>query len=282
MKEPPILSARNLRVGYGGVPILRDLSLEVPKNRISIIIGPNACGKSTLLKTFGGFIKPVSGGVFLKGESIREIPSKNLARLLGFLPQSPMAPEGLVTADLVGRGRFPHQRFWRAWTQEDYRAVAEALETLGLLALADKKVEELSGGQRQRVWIALALAQETDILLLDEPTTFLDLAHQIAILDQLTLLNRRCGTTMVMVLHDINLAARYGDYIFALKKGALITEGPPEKAITKEIIREVFNLDCLVIPDPVYGSPLIIPKGQLKIQKEGQKGSEETPSEART
>jgi iron complex transport system ATP-binding protein len=260
------LSARDLSAGYNGVKVVNGVSLTVPCARISVIIGANACGKSTLLKTFARLIKPSGGGVTLNGEPVQRIPAKKLARRIGLLPQSPSAPEGIAVADLVGRGRFPHQRFPQGWTKADYSAVAEALETMGILDIADRNVDELSGGQRQRVWVAMALAQQTDILLLDEPTTFLDLTHQIEILDQLTDLNSRRGTTILMVLHDINLAARYADHMFALRKGELAAEGPPEKVVTRDVIRQVFNLDCRIETCAVSGAPMVLPIGRRHVQ----------------
>jgi iron complex transport system ATP-binding protein len=200
--------------------------------------------------------------VLLDGVPIGRIPTKQLARTLGLLPQQPVAPEGIAVADLVGRGRHPHQKLFRSWTSDDDRAVAEALVATGVAELADRPLDELSGGQRQRVWIAMALAQETEVLLLDEPTTFLDVSHQIEVLDLLTDLNRRRGTTIVMVLHDINLAARYADHLFALRDGHLIASGPPGAVVTQELVREVFALDCLVIPDPVSGAPIVLPRGR--------------------
>jgi iron complex transport system ATP-binding protein len=260
------LAVRNLSSGYNGVNVVNGVTMTVPSGRISVIIGANACGKSTLLKTCARLIKPSRGAVVLDGEPLSRIPARKLARLLGLLPQSPSAPEGIPVADLVGRGRFPHQSFLRGWGRADYHAVAEALETMGILDISERGVDELSGGQRQRVWVAMVLAQETDILLLDEPTTFLDLPHQIEILDQLTSLNRRRGTTILMVLHDINLAARYADHIFALQDGKLAAEGPPERVITRELIRRVFSLDCLIVADAVSGSPMVLPKGRYHVR----------------
>lgn len=257
-----LLKASHIIAGYENKTILHDVSIAIPNGKISVIIGANACGKSTLLKTLARLIKPSSGDVTVNNTPIGKIPSKQLARILGLLPQSPVVPEGISVADLVGRGRFPHQTFLQGWSKKDYDAVAEALDLMGITELANRSIDELSGGQRQRVWIAMALAQQTDILFLDEPTTFLDIAYQVEILDLLTDLNRRHGTTIVMVLHDINLSARYADYIFALSKGRLIAEGAPCKVITKELIASVFGLDCKVIKDPVSGSPFVVPKGR--------------------
>ncbi|MDR2360103.1 MAG: ABC transporter ATP-binding protein [Oscillospiraceae bacterium] len=259
---PHILSATKLTAGYGGKEVVHETDLLLPSGQISVIIGANACGKSTLLKTLARLLPPLSGDVTLDGTSIRKIAPKQLARTLGILPQSPIAPEGISVSDLVGRGRYPYHSFLHGAGRRDNEAVAEALDLMGIAEFAGHNIDELSGGQRQRVWIAMALAQQTDILLLDEPTTFLDVAHQIEILDLLTDINKRHGSTIVMVLHDVNLAARYADYIFALRDGILIAEGYPREVITAERVRDVFGLDCAVTVDPVSGSPLISPKGR--------------------
>lgn len=254
-----ILEAKKLHAGYEQNLILEDINLSIPENKISIIIGSNGCGKSTLLKTMARLIKPASGGVYLDNKSIHDMQSKKLARTVGLLPQSPIVPEGITVADLVGRGRFPHQSMFSSWSKQDYEAVATALDMMNIAEYSDRHIDELSGGQRQRVWIAMALAQQTDILLLDEPTTFLDITYQVEILDLLKDLNVKYGTTIVMVLHDINLSARYADYLFTVKKGRIIAEGPPNDIITSELIKETFNLDCRVINDPVSNTPLILP-----------------------
>lgn len=253
---------KNIQSGYDNKTILEDVSLEIPSNQISIIIGANGCGKSTLLKTMSRLIKPTNGEVLLDGKSIHHMAPKQLAKTLGLLPQSPVVPEGITVADLVGRGRFPHQTLFKGWSKEDYQAVSDALEMMNITEFANRNIDELSGGQRQRVWIAMALAQQTDILFLDEPTTYLDITYQVEILDLLTDLNRQYGTTIVMVLHDINLSARYADYLFTVKKGQLIAEGAPSDILTSELIKETFNLDCQVISDPVSNTPLIIPIGR--------------------
>jgi iron complex transport system ATP-binding protein len=201
----------------------------------------------------------------LDGKALHGRPTKEIARTLGLLPQSPLAPEGIAVTDLVGRGRHPHQKLMARWSTHDYEVVAQALASTGVEDLADRSVDELSGGQRQRVWIAMALAQETDILLLDEPTTFLDVAHQIDVLDLLTDLNRDGGRTIVMVLHDINLAARYADFLFAMKGGDIVAAGPPTTVVTSERIREVFDLDALVVRDPVSGTPIVLPRGRHHV-----------------
>lgn len=258
--------AKHVTTGYDKKMIINEISLCIPSNKISVIIGANACGKSTLLKTFARLLRPESGEILLDGGKIREIPSKQLARTLGLLPQSPVVPVGITVYDLVARGRYPYQRFGRDWSGEDYKAIKEALELMGIEQIADRLVDELSGGQRQRVWIAMALAQQTDILLLDEPTTFLDITHQIEILDLLTDLNRQKGTTIVMVLHDMNLSARYADYIFALRNGEMISQGIPEEVMTESLIEKVFSLSCVVAKDPVSGTPFIVPKGRYHTQ----------------
>ncbi|WP_456277225.1 ABC transporter ATP-binding protein [Bacillus sp. AK128] len=262
MKPTHAYQAEGITAGYDHNTILHDVSISIPSNKISIIIGANGCGKSTLLKTMARLIKPTSGQVTLDGKPINKIPPKQLARVLGLLPQSPIVPEGITVADLVGRGRYPHQTFLKGWTKQDYEAVTEALEMMKITEFADRNIDELSGGQRQRVWIAMALAQQTDILFLDEPTTYLDITYQIEILDLLTDLNRKYGTTIAMVLHDINLSARYADYIFALKKGKLVSEGEPSKVITSTLIEDIFGLTSTVIKDPVSGSPYVIPIGR--------------------
>lgn len=248
--------------GYDRKIIVNDVSLNLPIGKISVILGANACGKSTLLKTLARLIKPQSGSISLDGTSIDKIAPKKLARSIGLLPQSPIVPEGITVADLVSRGRFPYQSFLRSWSKEDARAVSEALDMMGISELANRNIDELSGGQRQRVWIAMALAQETDILFLDEPTTFLDISYQVEILDLLTELNRKKGTTIVMVLHEINLSARYADHIFVMKSGKVLAEGRPSEVISSELMKQAFSLNCDVIEDPISHSPLIVPKGR--------------------
>lgn len=262
MKPTHIFQAENITAGYDNKTILHDISIAIPSNKISIIIGANGCGKSTLLKTMARLIKPTSGQVTLDGKPINKIPPKHLARVLGLLPQSPIVPEGITVADLVGRGRFPHHTFLKGWTKQDYEAVAEAMEIMNITEFADRNIDELSGGQRQRVWIAMALAQQTDILFLDEPTTYLDITYQIEILDMLTDLNRKHGTTIVMVLHDINLSARYADHIFAIHKGKLVAEGATSEVISSSLILDIFGLKSLVVQDPVSYSPSVVPIGR--------------------
>lgn len=262
MKPTHTFQTNNIQAGYDQKIILENINLSIPSNKISIIIGANGSGKSTLLKTLVRLIKPTAGQVLLDGKSIYKMPSKELARTLGLLPQSPIVPEGITVADLVGRGRFPYQTFLKGWSKKDYEAVADALEMMNIAEFADRSIDELSGGQRQRVWIAMALAQQTDILLLDEPTTYLDITYQVEILDLLMDLNKKFGTTIVMVLHDINLSARYADYLFAMRDGSLIAEGAPNDIISSELIKDTFNLDCQVMNDPVSNTPLIVPIGR--------------------
>lgn len=259
-----ILKADNISVGYDGRKIISDVTITVPENKISVILGANGCGKSTMLKTFSRLLHPTKGKVLLNGNSITSIPSKKVAKHIGLLPQTQIIPEGIKVTDLITRGRFPYRQLMKGMSAEDFKAVEKAMEMMGITELADRNVDELSGGQRQRVWIALALAQETDILLLDEPTTFLDISYQVEILDLLYELNKKEHTTIVMVLHDINLSARYADYIFAMKNGKLIEEGAPEDIITSELIEEIYGLKCSVIEDPISGTPLILPIGRHK------------------
>ncbi|MBB3158018.1 iron complex transport system ATP-binding protein [Microbacterium proteolyticum] len=259
------LTAEGLTLAYGDRVIVDDLDIAFPAGRITAIVGANGCGKSTLLRALARLLPPKTGRVVLDGKALHERPSKEVARILGLLPQSPIAPEGIAVADLVGRGRHPHQRALARWSTRDYEVVAEALAATGISDLADRSIDELSGGQRQRVWIAMALAQETDILLLDEPTTFLDVAHQVEVLDLLTDLNRDRGTTTVMVLHDMNMAARYADHLIALREGHVVAAGDPTAVMTSELIRDVFGLDALVVPDPVSGTPLVLPRGRHHV-----------------
>lgn len=259
------LAASSITLGYGDRSVIDSLDLEIVSGRITAIVGANGCGKSTLLRALARLIAPRSGSVQLDGVSLHQRPSKEVARILALLPQGPVAPEGIAVADLVGRGRHPHQRRLAPWSRSDHEAVAAALDATETTDLADRPVDELSGGQRQRVWIAMALAQQTDILLLDEPTTFLDVAHQIEVLDLLTDLNRAHGTTIVMVLHDVNLAARYADQLVAVRAGRVHTAGRPKDVICDELVREVFGLDCCVIVDPVSGAPLVLPRGRHHV-----------------
>ncbi|KGF01386.1 MAG: ABC transporter ATP-binding protein [Actinomyces urogenitalis] len=264
------LAVRGLRSGYEGRVVVDGVDLAVPTGRITVIVGANACGKSTLLKTMARILTPVEGAVLLDGEAITSVPTRTLARRLGLLPQQPIAPEGITVADLVGRGRHPHQGLFASWTSQDRQVVEDSLLATGTAELADRAVDELSGGQRQRVWIAMALAQRTDVLLLDEPTTFLDLAHQVEVLDLLTDLNRDRGTTVVMVLHDINLAARYADHLVAMRQGRVVASGPAGQVLSAGLMREVFGLEAVVMQDPVSLTPLIVPRGRHHAAPAGQ------------
>ncbi|MDN4161690.1 ABC transporter ATP-binding protein [Nocardioides abyssi] len=259
------LTVADLSLGYGDRTVIESLDLVLPPGRVTAIVGANACGKSTLLRSMSRLLRPRTGQVLLDGEQVHRLPAKELARALGLLPQAPTAPEGITVSDLVGRGRNPHQRLLSRWSAEDDAAVAAALEATDTVELADRPVDELSGGQRQRVWIAMALAQQTDVLLLDEPTTYLDVSHQVEVLDLLTDLNRTRGTTIVMVLHDLNLAARYADHLVALAGGRLHAVGDPHAVLTEDTVRAVFGLDCSVIIDPVSGRPLMLPIGRHHV-----------------
>ncbi|MCO1614179.1 ABC transporter ATP-binding protein [Micromonospora tulbaghiae] len=254
-----LLSTRDLVVGYEGRTVLDGLDLDLPADTFTVIVGPNACGKSTLLRTMARLLTPRRGAVLLDGAAIRDLPTRDVARRLGVLPQSPLVPEGITVADLVGRGRQPYQRWWRQWSAEDGRAVDEAMRLADVSALADRAVDTLSGGQRQRVWIAMTLAQDTDALLLDEPTTFLDLAHQVEVLDLLHRLRAERGRTVVAVLHDLNQAARYAGHLIAMRDGAVVAAGKPREILTADLVRDVFGLDCVVVPCPVSGAPLVVP-----------------------
>lgn len=259
------LTASALSAGYGEALVLNELSLAVPPGKITTIVGANACGKSTLLRTMSRLIAPRQGHVLLDGKSVHRTPTRELARTLGLLPQSPIAPEGITVADLVSRGRHPHQGMFSRWTRKDDEAVAGALNATKTADLADRPVDELSGGQRQRVWIAMALAQQTEILLLDEPTTFLDISHQVEVLDLLTDLNHTRGTTIVMVLHDLNLAARYADHLVAIEGGRLHVAGRPEDVLSEQTVREVFGLESRIITDPTSGRPIMLPIGRHRM-----------------
>ena len=259
---PPRLVADDLCLGYDERTVVEHLSLAIPSGRITTIVGPNACGKSTLLRSMARLLKPRSGTVLLDGDAIHRLSTKSVATRLGLLPQSPIAPDGITVADLVARGRYPHQTWFRQWCDDDERAVHTALELTDTAAIASRCVDELSGGQRQRVWIAMALAQETDLLLLDEPTTFLDVAHQIDVLELLAVLNETDGRTILLVLHDLNQAARYSHHLVAMRNGHVVAEGRPEQVVTEALVHEVFGLACRVIDDPVAGTPLVVPLGR--------------------
>jgi iron complex transport system ATP-binding protein len=257
------LVAEKLTLAYvRTAPVVDALSFALPKGRITCILGPNGCGKSTLLQALARLLRPISGGVLLDGQLISELPTKEVARRVGLLPQGPVAPAGLTVEDLVGRGRLPHQGLLQQWSREDQAAVEHALEVTQVAGLRNRSVDELSGGQRQRVWIAMALAQDTPVLLLDEPTTHLDIAHQLEVLDLLSELNRSQGRTVVMVLHDLNEAARYGHHLVAMRRGRIVAQGAPEAVVTVETVQEVFGIDSRILTDPVTGTPLLVPVGR--------------------
>src|SRR5690625_391784 len=252
-------------LGYDRRVISERLSVDVPDASFTVIVGANACGKSTLLRGLSRLLKPAEGQVILDGQQITGYRAKEVARRLGLLPQSSLAPDGITVADLIARGRYPHQGLLRQWTQADEQAVLESMAATGVTDLSGRLVDELSGGQRQRAWVAMVLAQQTDILLLDEPTPFLDIAHQIDLLELFTDLHRE-GKTLVAVLHDLNHAARYGTHLIAMKDGAVVAQGPPETVVTADLVQEVFGLRCLVVPDPVSGTPTVVPLGRDRRQ----------------
>ncbi len=267
MSFPSTLATKNLTLGYDRTAIaqrlrrsiVRNLTLAIPTGQITVLVGANGCGKSTLLRGLARLIKPVKGAVYLDGKAISQHSTKSVAQQLGLLPQSPMAPEGLTVKDLVSQGRYPYQNWLQQWSSQDERYVRQALEITDLVELGDRPLDTLSGGQRQRAWIAMTLAQNTQILLLDEPTTFLDLAHQIEVLDLLYRLNQEEGRTIVMVLHDLNHACRYADYLVAIKDGEIFAAGDPAAVMTAEMVAAVFNLKCQIYPDPIAGTPMCIP-----------------------
>ena len=265
MTDAHSLTLQQVTLGYGDRTVVDTIDLALPPGRITTIVGANACGKSTLLRAMARLLKPRTGQVVLDGKDLHQLPTKEVARTLGLLPQSPIAPEGIVVGDLVARGRHPHQRMLSRWTAADDAAVAEALELTGTTELADRAVDELSGGQRQRVWIAMVLAQQTEILLLDEPTTFLDVTHQVEVLDLLTDLNRTRGTTIAMVLHDLNLAARYADHLITVSQGQVYAAGDPAEVLTADRVHSVFGLRSRVILDPISSKPLVLPIGRHHV-----------------
>lgn len=262
------LSARNITVGYDRSVVSRDLSVSIPDRSLTVIVGANACGKSTLLRALSRLLKPNTGQVILDGQSISAYPAREVARRLGLLPQTSIAPEGITVADLVTRGRYPHQGLLRRWSAEDEAAVVAAMQATKVLPYSHRLMDELSGGQRQRVWIAMVLAQQTPLLLLDEPTTFLDITHQIELLELLVELNRHNGHTIVAILHDLNHACRYASHIIAMQDGAIVAEGPPVEIITTELVEKVFGLPCLIIEDPIARTPLVIPRGSTAQAKQ--------------
>ncbi|MBW4537643.1 MAG: ABC transporter ATP-binding protein [Myxacorys chilensis ATA2-1-KO14] len=258
------LTTRKLTLAYDGASVISDLDLAIPAGKITVLVGSNGCGKSTLLRGLARLLKPRHGTVYLDSASIFKLSTKEVAKRLGILPQGPVAPEGLTVRELVAQGRYPHQNWLQQWSKEDEWMVEQALSITDMIELADRSLDTLSGGQRQRAWIAMSLSQNTDILLLDEPTTFLDLAHQIEVLDLLYDLNQTQGRTIVMVLHDLNQACRYADCLVAIAQGQVVAQGEPAQIMTEALVREVFGLESRIIQDPVAGTPLCIPVGRRR------------------
>mgnify|MGYP000235426398 CR=1 FL=1 len=260
-KQPiePALAVQNLRLSYGGPTIINDLTTVVPAGEITAVVGANGCGKSTLLRAMARLMKPVEGAVLLDGQNIHSLATKQVAKRLGLMPQAPTAPDGVLVGDLVRRGRYPHQRLFDQWSIADQAAVALALELTRMREFVDRPVDELSGGQRQRAWIAMALAQDTPLMLLDEPTTYLDMAHQAEVLDLLTALNANDGRTIVMVLHDLNQACRYAKHIVALAEGKIVAAGAPGEVMKPDLIEQVFGIGVHVFEDPVTATPMCVP-----------------------
>ena len=256
------LTTDAITLGYDQKIISRDMSVKIPEGKFTVIIGPNGCGKSTLLRAMSRLLVPESGQVLLNGKDIHSLPSRDVAQKLGLLPQSAIAPDGIKVADLVSRGRFPHQRWFQPWREEDQKAVDMAMQATGISQFAEQGVDQLSGGQRQRVWVAMALAQQTPLLLLDEPTTYLDIAHQIELLDLFQDLNRQQGHTLVAVLHDLNHAFRYADNLIMMKDGNILATGSPQEIVTEALIEEVFGLSCLIMQDPISATPMVIPRSR--------------------
>lgn len=251
-----------LTLGYGDAIIINELDLIIPKGEITVLIGGNGCGKSTLLRSMARLLKPTNGAVLLEGDSIAKIPTKEVAKKLAILPQSPLTPEGLTVLQLVKQGRYPYQNWLNQWSQDDENKVMNALRATGTYELRDRAVDTLSGGQRQRAWIAMTLAQETPIILLDEPTTYLDMTHQIEILDLLFELNEAEKRTIIMVLHDINMACRYAHNLVAIQNKQVYAQGKPEHVINEQLVKTVFDLECEIVIDPLFGTPMCIPYGK--------------------
>lgn len=267
------LETKKLTLAYEGKPILRNIDLAIPPGKITVLVGANGCGKSTLVRGLARLLKAKSGKVYLDGKDISQLKSKTVAQKLVMLSQSPVAPEGLTVRNLVAMGRYPYQNWLQQWSKEDEIKIEEALSITGTIEIAERLLNSLSGGQRQRAWIAMVLAQDTNILLLDEPTTYLDLAHQIELLDLLQQLHETKGKTIVMVLHDLNLACRYADYLVAIKQGKIYAMGTPKQVMTEEMVQEVFGLKCRIIPDPLVHTPMCIPRRCRKKFKKTEGGA---------
>jgi ABC-type cobalamin/Fe3+-siderophores transport system ATPase subunit len=259
------LRGEGLTLAYDDRTVVDGLDVTIPDGSFTVVVGPNACGKSTMLRALAQMLKPKSGRVVLDGEAIQSLPSKEVARRLGLLPQSSIAPDAITVADLVARGRYPHQKLLRQWSRDDEAAVKAAMEATRVSDLADRAVDELSGGQRQRVWLAMALAQETPLLLLDEPTTFLDITHQIEVLDLCAELHEEQGRTLVAVLHDLNHACRYATHLIAMADGAIVAEGDPQEIVDADLVERVFGLRCRVVDDPETGTPLVVPAARRRV-----------------
>lgn len=270
------LQARGLTVGYGDLPVLQGVDLDIAEGKVTTIIGPNGCGKSTLLRTMARLLKPTAGEVLLDGEPIPRLHTRDIARRMALLPQTPVAPDGLLVRDLVGRGRHPHQRWFRQWSPDDEQVVDEALAMTDTVSLRDRPIDQLSGGQRQRAWIAMTLAQDTPLMLLDEPTTYLDLAHQVEVLDLVSRLNRERGRTVVMVLHDLNLAARYSDHVVVMRQGRIVCSGSPTEVFTASTLADVFGLSADVLHDPRTGLPVVVPISHTPVPGAEPVGPEQT------
>lgn len=259
---PTRLRGENLTLGYGKKTVAQDLNVSIPDGHFTAIIGPNGCGKSTLLRTLSRLMTPLAGSVYLDGEQIQRYASKEVARRIGLLAQNATTPGDITVQELVARGRYPHQPLFTRWRKEDEAAVTRAMQATGITNLAAQSVDTLSGGQRQRAWIAMVLAQETAIMLLDEPTTWLDISHQIDLLELLSELNRTQGYTLAAVLHDLNQACRYATHLIALRDGKIVAEGAPKAIVTPDLIEQIYGMRCMIIDDPVAGTPLVVPLGK--------------------
>jgi ABC-type cobalamin/Fe3+-siderophores transport system ATPase subunit len=274
------LEVEGLRVGYSTAPVISELDVVIPDGSFTVIVGPNACGKSTLLRSLARLLKPTAGHVFLDGAAISSYPAKEVARRIGLLPQTSTAPDGITVLDLVSRGRYPHQSLLRQWSEADESAVNTALAATNTAELATRFVDELSGGQRQRVWVAMSLAQQTPLLLLDEPTTFLDIAHQVELLDLFADLNVAGERTLVAVLHDLNQASRYATHLIAMKDGRIVAQGAPSDIVTADMVLDVFGLRCRIITDPESGTPLVIPLARAVASTAQPVAQQAAPPEA--